>query len=117
VEPNWEPLENRLGSTRCVGFMYMGRINGINLYKHGITRTYIHLDDAGNCYIPMGNGCYASGDWEQELMLLEDCLKRLSATLETSYDAKFITEKRQKLQRKGISLLTLEVQPGDFTIH
>ena len=95
----------------------MGRINGINLYKHGITRTYIHLDDAGNCYIPMGNGCYAIADWEQELMLLEDCLKRLSATLAMSYDEKFIAEKQQKLQTKGMSLLTFEVQPSDFTIH
>lgn len=47
MEPNWEPLENRLGRTRSVGFMYMGRINGINLYKHGITRTYIHLEMPG----------------------------------------------------------------------
>ena len=117
MEPNWEPLENRLGRTRCVGFMYMGRINGINLYKHGITRTYIHLDDAGNCYIPMGNGCYARADWEQELMLLEDCLKRLIATLETPYDEKFIAEKRQKLQTKGMSLLIVEVQLDDLTIH
>ena len=26
---------------RCVGFMYMGRVNAINLYKHGITRSYL----------------------------------------------------------------------------
>ena len=51
--------------------MYMGRINAINLYKHRITRTYIQLDDAGNCYIPLGNGCYAEADWEKELTLLE----------------------------------------------
>ena len=51
VEPNWKALENRLGKTRCVGFMYMGRINGIHAYKHGITRTYLHLDDAGHCFV------------------------------------------------------------------
>jgi hypothetical protein len=51
VEPNWAPLENRLGTTRCVGFMYMGRVNGINQYKHGITRTYLYLDDEGKCYL------------------------------------------------------------------
>src|SRR5215471_14208325 len=42
VEANWKPLENRLGRKRCVGFMYMRRVNGINLYKHGITRSYLN---------------------------------------------------------------------------
>ena len=50
MEPNWKPLENRLGATRCAGFMFMGRVNGINLYKHGISRSYLFLDDDGNCY-------------------------------------------------------------------
>ena len=47
MEANWKPLESRLGRKRCVGFMYMGRVNGINLYKHGITRTYLNLDEGG----------------------------------------------------------------------
>jgi len=44
MEPNWKPLEMKVGPARCVGFMFMGRVNGINLYKHGITRTYLNLD-------------------------------------------------------------------------
>jgi hypothetical protein len=36
--PNWKPLVDKLGEERCVGFMFMGRVNGINLYKHGIAR-------------------------------------------------------------------------------
>ena len=95
----------------------MGRINGINLYKHGISRTYIHLDDAGNCYIPLGKGCYAKADWETELGLLEDLLKNLGANLETPYDENFVREKRKRLQKKGIALLTIEVSPADSTIH
>jgi len=47
MEANWTPLVGRLGRKRCVGFMYMGRMNGINLYKHGITRTLLNLDDEG----------------------------------------------------------------------
>jgi hypothetical protein len=31
VKPNWQPLIEKLGQERCVGFMYMARINGINL--------------------------------------------------------------------------------------
>jgi len=50
VKPNWQPLIEKLGQERCVGFMYMARINGINLYKHGISRTYLNLDDSGECF-------------------------------------------------------------------
>ena len=39
-----------------MGFMFMGRVNGINHYKHGITRTYLYLDDAGNCYLKEEKG-------------------------------------------------------------
>ena len=97
--------------------MYMGRINGINVYKHGISRTYIHLDDAGNCYIPLGKGCYARADWEKELALLEHLLKSLRADLETPYDENFVRQKRQGLEKKGIALLTIEVSPTDVTMH
>ena len=117
MEPNWQPLEGRLGRARCVGFMYMGKINGINLYKHGITRTYIQADDAGNCYKPIGKGCYAPADWEEELALLNTLLKELGATLETPYDEQFIARKEQALQKEDISLLTLEIEPQDSTIH
>ena len=117
MEPQWRPLENRLGRTRCVGFMYMGKINGVHLYKHGITRTYLMADDAGNCYRPTGKGCYTQADWKEELALLENWLKSLGATLETPYDERFLARKRQALQKEGISLLTLEIEPEDFTIH
>ncbi len=80
---NWQPLEKRLGRERCVGFMYMGRVNGINLYKHGITRSYLNLNDEGDCYIATGSGCYRQADFELELKKLEETLKDLHATLET----------------------------------
>ena len=28
MEPNWKPLEQKLGTKRCAGFMFMGRVNG-----------------------------------------------------------------------------------------
>jgi len=81
-----------------VGFMYMGRVNGINLYKNGITRTYLNLDDEGNCYIAAGSGCYRRADFESELRKLEGTLKDLHATLETPYDDVFIARKRDELR-------------------
>ncbi len=117
MEPNWAPLENRLGTTRCVGFMFMGRVNGINQYKHGITRTYLYLDDAGNCYMKAEKGGYVPGNWGVELGKMEACLARLDASLATPYDEEFIVRKRNALQQQGISLLTIEVQPQDINIH
>lgn len=55
MAPNWKPLVAKLGKKRCVGFMFMGRVNGINLYKHGITRMYLNLDDSGECYVSCEN--------------------------------------------------------------
>ena len=75
--------------------MYMGRVNGINLYKHGITRTYLNLGDEGNCYIATASGCYGLVDFEFELKKLEKTLKGLHATLETPYDDVFIAESEE----------------------
>ncbi len=81
MKANSKPLESRLGRKRCVGFLYMGRVNGINLYKHGITRTYLNLDDEGNCYAGTGSGCYSVIDFVFELKKVEETLKGLHATL------------------------------------
>lgn len=117
MEPNWKPLENRLGATRCAGFMFMGRVNGINLYKHGISRSYLYLDDDGNCYAAAEHGCYLAADFDQELSKLAKCLRGLGATLETSYDENFIAQKREVLRQHGVSLLTIQVEPDEATIH
>ncbi len=117
MDPNWKPLESRLGRARCAGFMYMGRVNGINLYKHGISRTYLNLDDEGSCYGAGANGCYKPADFELELAKLENSLTSLQASLETPYDYVFIARKRQILRQLGISLLTVEVEPEDVLIH
>lgn len=117
MEANWKPLENRLGRKRCVGFMYMGRVNGINLYKHGISRSYLNLDDAGNCYIAIGSGCYRRADFEFELRKLERTLKDLRSTLETPYDDVFVARKREELAQQGVTLLTLEIEPEELKVH
>jgi len=117
MEANWKPLESRLGRKRCVGFMYMGRVNGINLYKHGITRTYLNLDDEGNCYTGTAPGCYILIDFVFELRKLEETLKGLHATLETPYDDVFIARKRDELRQQGISLLTVQLEPQGMKVH
>lgn len=117
MEAYWNPLEKRLGRRRCVGFMYMGRVNGINLYKHGITRTYLNLDDDGNCFIAARSGRYSHANFDCEVKQLEETLKGLNATLETPYDDVFIARKRQALRQQGISLLTLQIDAQEMKVH
>jgi hypothetical protein len=97
--------------------MFMGRMNGINLYKHGISRSYLYLDDDGNCYAAGQPGCYVPADFDRELTMLEECLEGLGATLETSYDETFVAQKREALRQHGLSLLTIQVEPDEVTIH
>jgi hypothetical protein len=97
--------------------MFMGRINGVNRYKHGITRTYLNLDDGGRCYqIGEGGACMLA-NWEAELEKLEAALLQLGAGLTTAYDDAFIERKRKILQEQGIALLTLEIEPQESNIH
>jgi hypothetical protein len=117
METNWKPLEARLGRDRCVGFMYMGRVNGLNLYKHGITRTYVNLDDDGNCCVTTGSGCCCRADLGFELKKLEETLKGLHATVETAYDDVFIARKQEVLRQHGVSLLTFQIEPREMKVH
>jgi hypothetical protein len=76
--------------------MFMGRVNGINLYKHGITRTYLNLDDEGNCYAYQGGSRYRLTDFSVELQKLEASLKKQGETLPTQYDDQYMARKAQR---------------------
>jgi hypothetical protein len=116
MEPNWQPLENRLGCARCVGFMYMGRTNGINAYKHGIARRYFFLDDHGRCYVQRESR-YEPADFATELAKLEAALKQLGETLESVYDEAYIARKDAALRRAGIGIVRLQVEPQETTVN
>jgi hypothetical protein len=115
--PNWKPLETKLGPRRCPGFMYMGRVNGKNLYKHGIARMYLNLDDSGACYAYLGNGTYETADFAVELAKLEAALAELGETLESVYDDSYKARKERALREAGISLLRIEVEPENRSVN
>ena len=117
MEPYWRPLEEKLGKKRCAGFMFMGRVNGINLYKHGIARIYLNLDDLGRCYVCRGNSVYERAEFAWELAKLEAALARVGETLESTYDDCYIARKREALKKAGISLLHVEIEPQDISIN
>ncbi|MFY9531140.1 MAG: hypothetical protein WAR24_19715 [Candidatus Acidiferrales bacterium] len=116
MAPNWKPLVAKLGKKRCVGFMFMGRVNGINLYKHGITRMYLNLDDSDECYVSCENSRFEKADFDAELRNLEAALAQLGENLESVYDESYIEQKRQTLRRVGISHERIEIQPEDLSI-
>lgn len=117
MEPNWRPLEEKLGRERCAGFMFMGRINGINLYKHGMARMYLNLDDSGHCYVSHGTESFRRVDFTAELTKLETTLRELGETLESVYDETYITRKRKALQRVGIALMRFHIEPENQSIN
>jgi hypothetical protein len=117
MDPNWKPLVGRLGETRCVGFMFMGRMNGINLYKHGIARMYLNLDDRGECYVCCEKWRFEPADFDAELGKLEAALAALGETLESVYDESYIAQKTEALRRAGMSLERIEIEPEDLSIN
>ena len=117
MEPNWKPLIDKLGEKRCAGFMFMGRMNGINLYKHGIARIYLNLDDQGRCYQCREKGRFQQTDFSVELARIEAALAELGETLESAYDEVYIEEKRRALQKAGILDERIEIEPTDWTIN
>jgi hypothetical protein len=117
MQPNWKPLESVLGRTRCAGFMYMGRINGINLYKHGMVRLYLALDDCGRCYRRSGSGRYEPANFEGELARIESALRELDETLESAYDDAYIARKQEAFRQAGLPLVRIEIEPEEVTVH
>jgi len=115
--PLWKPLEERLGKSRCVGFMYMGRLNGVNQYKHGISRTHINLDDQGNCWRWDEELGFVSADFASEVTELEAELETWGATLESPYDDEFIERKDRILRSLGLKIVRATVEPEDRTLE
>ncbi len=113
---NWKPLEAKLGAHRCAGFMFMGRLNGINQYKHGISRRYLFLDDEGRAYECAGMDEFREITFEEALGRVEAPLGVLGATLETPYDAAFIRRKAAALREAGIETLRILIEPEDRTV-
>ena len=78
MEPNWKPLEAKLGALRCAGFMFMGRSNGINHYKHGLSRRYLFLDDVGRAYESVRRNQFREIPFDEALARMPTSLQLLS---------------------------------------
>ena len=113
MESNWKPLEERLGTTRCAGYMFMGRVNGVNQYKHGISRRYLFLDDEGRAYEAAGRNVFREIPVEEAIARVEAPLQEMGETLETPYDSAYISRKDAALREAGSDVLRIRIEPED----
>lgn len=72
MEANWKPLEMRLDRVRCAGFMFMGRLNEINQYKHAISRRYLFLDEEGRAYEAVGRNEFREIPFDEAIARVEE---------------------------------------------
>src|SRR5882724_3167839 len=113
MEANWKPLETKLGAVRCAGFMFMGCLNGINQYKHGLSWRYLFLDDEGRAYEVAGRKEFREIPFDEALARIEEPLKELGETLETPYDDAYVNRKGTALRAAGIEVLRIRMLPED----
>jgi hypothetical protein len=113
TEDHWWPLESLLGRDRCVGFMFMGRLsNGINQYKHGISRRYLFLDDDGVAYERVHDGGFRRIATSEAIARIEQPLREIGETLEAPYDSEYIRRKDAALRAAGFEVLRLNIDPA-----
>jgi len=53
---NWTPLERRLTPVQCAEFMWMYREDGVEHYKHIVSRRYLLLDQDRRCLVRTAEG-------------------------------------------------------------
>ena len=96
--------------------MFMGCLNGINQYKHGLSRRYLLLDDEGRAYEAAGRKEFREISFDEALAWVEEPLKELGATLETSYDNAYVSRKEAALRAAGLEVLRIRIVPEDRVI-
>lgn len=112
TEHCWRPLESLLGRDRCVGFMFMGRLsNGINQYKHGISRQYLFLDDDDVAYERVHDGGFQRIATSEAIARVEESLREVGETLEAPYDSEYIRRRDAALRAAGFDVLRSTIDP------
>jgi hypothetical protein len=114
---NWEPFEKKLKPAECAGFMFMGRMNGLNLYKHGLTRRYLNLADDGRAFHHLGAGRFEEIPFEEALRWVVEPLAEMGETLETPYDEEYRARRSEALRAAGWEEVRVEIEPASVAIH
>ena len=108
-DDRWKPLESLLGTQHCPGFMSMGRLsNGINQYKHEISRRYLFLDD--DAYERTHDGSFCRIGTADAIARVQEPLREMGETLETPYDYEYIRRKDDALRAAGFEVLRIHIR-------
>ena len=107
-DPVWEPLQEALPYKWCGGFMYMGRVDGIHLYKHGFTRHYLNLDGEGNAYryLP-GSDRYVPMNRFEAIENAFEGLALMGIDRSAPYDDAARRRRHKAMADSGMSLISL----------
>jgi hypothetical protein len=108
-EPDWGPLHDALPLKHCDGFMFMyrdewdGRV--IEVYKHGITRRWLHLDHDGCGYFYSRGGYIEVPVVEAVDYVFED-IEEMGITRKTPYTEEYRRQKHKKAREMGWTVIT-----------
>jgi len=108
-DPDWDPLHVVLPLDWCDGFMWMFRVEEddavIEMYKHGITRRYLMLDQFNRAYFYTGDG-HARIPVAVAVEHVFDGIEEMGWTRETAYNEEFVAEKHRQLREAGWTVIT-----------
>lgn len=94
----WEPLQAVLPAEELGGWMYMGHTalgdgTPLFMYKHGITRRYLHLTATGQAYLyrpgPAGGASYGQIPLEAAIERAYADLEALGESRTTAYNEEY----------------------------
>ena len=108
-EPDWDPLHVVLPLEWCDGFMWMFRVEEgdavIEMYKHGITRRYLMLDQHNRAWRYTGDGHVQIPVALAVERVFEE-IEEMGWTRETAYNEEFVAEKHRQLREAGWTVIT-----------
>jgi hypothetical protein len=96
------------------GLHVHGKLIGIHLYKHGLTRRYLNLGDDGRAY---RCGRFKEIPFEDALSRVAEPLAEMGETLETPYDEDYRARWAAALRAVGCEELRIEIEPDEVAIH
>jgi hypothetical protein len=105
---SWDVGKTRFCSASACQLHIRGDFT-FTFYKHGISRRYLLLDDSGKAYEARGPRGFAEIPFAEALARVEQPLKELGASLETSYDNEYVVRKAQVLRAAGIEMVRIVI--------
>lgn len=108
-DSDWDPLHDVLPMKHCNGFMWMYRSTWneetVEVYKHGITRRYLHLDHNGRAY-EYHSDRYVEIPVDDAVDHVFENIEEMGATRETRYNEEYVREKHRRARELGWTIIS-----------